>query len=111
MPQSRHSLCRMSAIDCASKAPRSSVTVQPSLPPMLLPRFQNGRRWHTKQASSPNDNNTPARSRMSALGQKRTLPRSNGMSALPPKADIGRQPLDVRFVPKADMLYASQATT
>jgi hypothetical protein len=25
---------------------------------------------------------------MSALGQKRTLHRSNGMSALPPKADI-----------------------
>jgi hypothetical protein len=25
---------------------------------------------------------------MSALGQKQTLPRSNGMSALPPKADM-----------------------
>jgi len=25
------------------------------------------------------------------------------MSALPPKADIGTQPLDVRFVPKADI--------
>jgi hypothetical protein len=24
------------------------------------------------------------------------------MSALPPKADIGARPLDVRFVPKAD---------
>jgi hypothetical protein len=26
------------------------------------------------------------------------------MSALPPKADIGTQPRDVRFVPVADML-------
>jgi len=26
------------------------------------------------------------------------------MSALPPKADIGTQPLNVRFVPKADIL-------
>jgi hypothetical protein len=26
------------------------------------------------------------------------------MSALPPKADIGTQPRDVRFVPKADIL-------
>jgi hypothetical protein len=25
------------------------------------------------------------------------------MSALPPKADIGRRQLDVRFVPKTDM--------
>jgi len=25
------------------------------------------------------------------------------MSALPPKADIGTQPRDVRFVPKADI--------
>jgi hypothetical protein len=25
------------------------------------------------------------------------------MSALPPKADIGRRQLDVRFVPKADI--------
>jgi hypothetical protein len=37
---------------------------------------------------------------MSALGQKQTLHPSNVMSALPPKADIGRQQLDVRFVPK-----------
>ena len=38
---------------------------------------------------------------MSASGQKQTLNRSNAMSALPPKADIGRPQLDVRFVPKA----------
>src|SRR5215469_14418140 len=40
---------------------------------------------------------------MSALGQKRTLQGISRMSALPPKADIGTQPLNVRFVPKADI--------
>ena len=29
------------------------------------------------------------------------------MSALPPKADIGTQPRDVRFVPKADICSAA----
>src|SRR5262249_47935310 len=38
--------------------------------------------------------------RMSALGQKQTWQRLLLMSALPPKADIGTQPRDVRFVPK-----------
>ena len=41
---------------------------------------------------------------MSALGQKQTLEHLRAMSALPPKADIGTQPRDVRFVPKADIL-------
>src|SRR5262245_7983419 len=40
---------------------------------------------------------------MSALGQKQTLGKVRLMSALPPKADIGTQPPDVRFVPKADI--------
>src|SRR5262249_29591093 len=40
---------------------------------------------------------------MSALGQKRTWSPFRSMSALPPKADIGTQPRDVRFVPKADI--------
>jgi len=40
---------------------------------------------------------------MSALGQKRTSERIFVMSALPPKADIGTQSCDVRFVPKADI--------
>src|SRR6516164_3094345 len=40
---------------------------------------------------------------MSALGQKRTSQYVRAMSALPPKADIGTQPRDVRFVPKADI--------
>jgi hypothetical protein len=40
---------------------------------------------------------------MSALGQKRTSQCILVMSALPPKAAIGTQPRNVRFVPKADM--------
>jgi hypothetical protein len=36
---------------------------------------------------------------MSALGQKQTLDRRPLMSALPPKADIGTQSRNVRFVP------------
>jgi membrane glycosyltransferase len=39
---------------------------------------------------------------MSALGQKRTFAVQNGLSALPPKADIGGATRDVRFVPIAD---------
>src|SRR5262249_48681925 len=42
-------------------------------------------------------------SMMSALGQKQTLQLIRSMSALPPKADIGTQPRDVRFVPEADI--------
>jgi hypothetical protein len=45
---------------------------------------------------------------MSALGQKRTLRRSNGMSALPPKADIVERDRHVRFVAKADILRCSK---
>jgi hypothetical protein len=37
------------------------------------------------------------------MGQKQTLHPSNVMSALPPKADIGIQQLDVPFVPEADI--------
>jgi len=40
---------------------------------------------------------------MPALGQKQTWRLLEGMSALPPKADIETQPRDVRFVPKGDM--------
>ena len=47
---------------------------------------------------------------MSALGQKRTLGHVRAMSALPPKADIGTQPRDVRFVPIADILRGSKRT-
>src|SRR5262249_15568203 len=43
---------------------------------------------------------------MSALGQKRTLKLFRLMSALPPKADISRRELNVRFVPKADIVKA-----
>jgi hypothetical protein len=45
---------------------------------------------------------------MSALGQKQTLQSVRPMSALPPKADIGTQPRDVRFVPKADSCTAAK---
>ena len=40
---------------------------------------------------------------MSALGQKQTSRHLQPMSALSPKADIGTQPRNVRFVPKADI--------
>jgi hypothetical protein len=40
---------------------------------------------------------------MSALGRKRTSQHTRAMSALPPKADIGTQPRNVRFVPKAEV--------
>ena len=44
---------------------------------------------------------------MSALGQKQTLKGLHPMSALPPKADIGTQSRNVRFVPKADICGAA----
>jgi len=40
---------------------------------------------------------------MSALGQKRTFAAQNGMSALPPIADICSAQAHVRFVPIADV--------
>ena len=51
----------------------------------------------------------PERS-MSALGQKQTLGKVRLMSALPPIADIGTQPRDVRFVPKADSCGATKTS-
>jgi hypothetical protein len=44
---------------------------------------------------------------MSALGQKETLGSVYMMSALPPKADIGTQSRNVRFVPKADQVQCN----
>ena len=44
---------------------------------------------------------------MSALGQKQTLGKVRLMSALLPIADIGTQPSDVCFVPKADIRFYS----
>jgi hypothetical protein len=41
--------------------------------------------------------------RMSALGHKRTFAVQNGMSALPPIADMSSATRDVRFVPIADI--------
>ena len=40
---------------------------------------------------------------MSALGQKQTFAMQNGMSALPPIADMCGAPAHVRFVPIADI--------
>jgi hypothetical protein len=40
---------------------------------------------------------------MSALGQKQTFAVQNGMSALPPKADMCGATQYVRFVPIADI--------
>src|SRR6516165_12799625 len=45
---------------------------------------------------------------MSALGQKQTSAHVGVMSALPPKADIGTQPRNVCFVPKADIPHCSE---
>jgi hypothetical protein len=45
---------------------------------------------------------------MSALGQKRTSHLVGVMSALPPKADINRRQLDIRFMPKADVSRCSK---
>ena len=42
------------------------------------------------------------------MGQKRTLTHLVQMSALPPKADIGTQSWNVRFVPKADKVHCSK---
>ena len=47
---------------------------------------------------------------MSALGQKQTFAVQNGMSALPPKADMCVATCDVRFVPIADMRSLPQAS-
>jgi hypothetical protein len=38
------------------------------------------------------------------MGQKQTWSFETVMSALPPKADMAGRQLDVRFVPKADIL-------
>jgi hypothetical protein len=45
---------------------------------------------------------------MSALGQKQTSGHLQPTSALPPKADIGTQSWNVRFVPKTDILQCGK---
>ena len=44
---------------------------------------------------------------MSALGHKRTFAVQNGMSALPPKADMCSATRYVRFVPIADITFCA----
>ena len=48
---------------------------------------------------------------MSALGHKQTLKRFHPMSALPPKADIGTQSRNVRFVPLTDIRGSASSFT
>ena len=43
---------------------------------------------------------------MSALGHKQTFAMQNGMSALPPKADMCSALAHVRYVPIADIRYS-----
>src|SRR5215471_13388308 len=50
-----------------------------------------------------------AASSTSDFGHKRTFRRLRRTSALPPKADIGTQPRDVRFVPIADIAQLFRA--
>src|SRR5262249_35751629 len=52
----------------------------------------------------------PAKGLMSALGQKQTSQHLQPMSALPPKADIGTQSRNVRFVPQADSCTAAKSS-
>src|SRR5262249_22026173 len=61
-------------------------------------------KWGSGVSLHSNNPNPP----MSALGQKQTLRYVRRMSALPPKADIGTQPRNVRFVPKADIRRCSK---
>jgi len=49
-------------------------------------------------------------SRMVAMGQKRTLCRVEPMSALPPKADITADEINVRFVPIPTKVRRNMAT-
>jgi hypothetical protein len=48
---------------------------------------------------------------MSALGHKRTYAVQNGMSALPPTADMCSAKRDVRFVPIPDILTMNDLTS
>src|SRR5262249_19063073 len=48
--------------------------------------------------------------RMSALGQKRTFAVQNGMSALPPKADMCGAKGNVRYGPIADIVGAAHSS-
>ena len=48
---------------------------------------------------------------MSALGQKQTCATHKSMSALTPKADMCGATAHVRFVPKADIAFATKIRT
>src|SRR6516165_9773164 len=61
----------------------------------------------TKWGSGVSLHSSNLKSPMSALGQKQTSQCVCAMSALPPKADIGTQSRNVRFVPIADSCTAA----
>jgi pyruvate dehydrogenase (quinone) len=99
-------------------------TCDVGLPTVWAARYldMNGRRrllgsfWHGSMANAMAQaigaqKAFPSRQMVSALGQKQTLSRVEPMSALPPKADIGTQPLNVRFVPRADSCAATKCPT
>src|SRR6516162_1835324 len=64
------------------------------------PRSTNGGRSSKRRESRRSEE-------MFALGHKQTFSKVCAMSASPPKADIGTQPRDVRFVPQADSCTAA----
>src|SRR5262245_52855383 len=59
-----------------------------------------------KTSNHPGKNQCTERPSMSALGQMQTNAVQNGMSALPPKADICGATRDVRFGPITDMSHS-----
>jgi len=63
---------------------------------IVAPEAKDGQSYRQKRVQRKG-------SSMSALGQKQTFAAQNGMSALPPKADIRRSSCDVCFVPIADI--------
>ena len=59
--------------------------------------------YHSGGTGRPGCAHSKSERLMSALGQKQTSRLPERMSALPPKADIGTQSWNVRFVPKGDI--------
>src|SRR5690348_2887166 len=77
---------------CVRENDKADVKDRHCLAPLVLKRttLPVGQR-DPKAKGLPQERRKNRYRPMSALGQKRTLRRSDAMSALPPKADIGRQ--------------------
>jgi len=71
------------------------------------PSIRAGVNGSQQSASQLSGGGSRKRRLMSASGQKQTFRHLKTMSALPPKADIGTQSRNVRFVPKADICGAA----